>query len=50
MLAHTDSDVTSVYQRHQYDEQAREWLQKWANHLDALVADNVVPMGREQSV
>jgi integrase len=32
------------YNQHRYDAEARDWLQRWADHLDALTADNVIPL------
>lgn len=34
------SDMDARYNRYEYDQDAREWLQRWANHLSGLV-DNV---------
>ena len=42
ILNHIDSSVAAIYDRHTYDAEARAWLQKWADHLDALTARNVV--------
>lgn len=39
-----DSTVGAIYDRHRYDGEARVWLQKWANHLDALTVTKVVPL------
>jgi integrase len=37
VLNHTDASVTgSVYDQYQYLPEMREWLQKWADHLDTL--------------
>ena len=44
ILNHVDSSVSAIYDRHGYDAEARSWLQKWADHLDALTVDNVVPL------
>lgn len=30
ILNHVDGSVSAIYDRHRYDEEAREWLQKWA--------------------
>jgi integrase len=38
------SDMDARYNRYAYDTEAREWLQRWADRLDALSAENVVPM------
>jgi hypothetical protein len=29
---------------YRYDAEARVWLQKWADYLEALTAHNVVPL------
>ena len=44
ILNHVDSSVSAIYDRHRYDAEARVWLQKWADHLHALTATNVVPL------
>ena len=44
ILNHVDSSVAAIYDRHHYDTEAREWLQRWADHLDALTVSNVVPI------
>jgi hypothetical protein len=36
--------VSAIYDRHRYDGEARVWLQKWADDLDALTVSNVVPL------
>jgi hypothetical protein len=35
------------YNRYSLDSEAREWIQKWADRLDVLAADNVVELERE---
>jgi integrase len=42
ILNHVDTSVGAIYDRHHYDREARDWLQRWADHLDALVRTNVV--------
>ena len=42
ILNHVDNSVAAIYDRHSYGEEARAWLQKWANHMDALTTRNVV--------
>jgi integrase len=42
ILNHVDSSVAAIYDRHTYDAEARIWLQKWADHMDALTTRNVV--------
>jgi integrase len=44
VLNHVDSSVSAIYDRHHYDAEARAWLQKWADYLEALTARNVVPL------
>ena len=36
ILNHTDQSVTAIYDRHTYEPEMREWLGKWADHLDTL--------------
>lgn len=36
ILNHTDTSIGAIYDRHGYDGEAREWLQRWADHLDRL--------------
>jgi hypothetical protein len=33
---HVDQSVAAIYDGHSYDDEARTWLEKWANHLDSL--------------
>lgn len=42
ILNHVDRSVAAIYDRHSYDAEAREWLQKWADHMHALTTRNVV--------
>lgn len=42
ILNHVDNSVAAIYDRHSYDGEARAWLQKWADHMDALTTRNVV--------
>jgi integrase len=44
ILNHVDTSVSAIYDRYQYDDEARSWLQKWADHMDALTTHNVVPL------
>jgi integrase len=44
ILNHVDTSVSAIYDRHHYDGEARSWLQKWADHMDALTTRNVVPL------
>jgi integrase len=41
---HRDSTMGGLYDQNPRDKEAREWLQKWADHLDSLIVDNVVPI------
>ena len=42
ILNHVDNSIAAIYDRHSYDGEARTWLQKWADHMDALTTRNVV--------
>ena len=44
ILNHVDTSVAAIYDQHRYDAEARTWLQKWADYLEALTARNVVPL------
>ena len=44
ILNHVDTSVSAIYDRHHYDTEARTWLQKWADYLEALTVSNVVPL------
>jgi len=44
ILNHVDGSVSAIYDRHRYDAEARVWLQKWADYLEALAVSNVVPL------
>ncbi len=44
ILNHIDHSISAIYDRHTYDVEAREWLQKWASHLDNLLIPKVVPI------
>lgn len=41
ILNHVDGSVSAIYDTHRYDDEAREWLQRWADHLDGLRASAV---------
>lgn len=45
VLGHSDGSVTARYDRFSRDDEARLALQRWADHLDGLVAPNVVQLG-----
>jgi integrase len=50
LLNHTDRDITSIYDRHDYGVEKRAALQTWANHLRAIIAgkgSKVVPLAKE---
>jgi integrase len=38
LLGHVQPGVQGVYNRHGYDAERREWLQRWADRLEALLA------------
>lgn len=44
VLNHVDSSVAGIYDRHDYDAEAKEAWQKWADHLEGLSSPNVVPL------
>jgi integrase len=44
ILNHVDTSVSAIYDQHRYDAEARTWLQKWADYLQALAVHNVVPL------
>ena len=44
ILNHIDHSVSAIYDQHRYDAEARVWLQKWADHLEALTVANVVAL------
>lgn len=44
ILNHVDSSVSAIYDQHRYDAEARDWLQKWADYLDAVIVRNVLPL------
>jgi integrase len=44
ILNHVDGSVSAIYDRHRYDAEARVWLQKWADYLEALTANKVVSL------
>ncbi len=37
VLNHAERGVTAVYDRHSYDDEKRDGLEKWARHVEALV-------------
>lgn len=42
LLNHVDSSVTAIYDRHSYDKEKREALEKWGIKLKALIFKNTV--------
>jgi integrase len=46
---HKRSTVTSRYDHNPRDDEAREWLQVWADHLDTLSKDNVSVLKRKEA-
>jgi integrase len=51
LLNHSDPSITSVYDRHSYDNEKRAALEAWARRLDEIIHDakaseNVVPLVR----
>jgi integrase len=44
VLNHVDGSISAIYDRHSYDREARVWLQKWADYMDALTTRNVSPL------
>lgn len=39
VLGHTRGGIEGVYNLHSYESECREWLQKWADHLDRLLLE-----------
>ncbi len=39
ILGHSRKGIEGTYDLHQYEEECRHWLQKWADHLDSIVDD-----------
>lgn len=46
-IGHTKAGIVGVYDLHKYEREVGEWLQKWADHLDALASPSVVPMRKK---
>ncbi len=40
ILGHARSGIEGTYDLHRYEAECREWLQRWADHLDALLAED----------
>jgi len=46
ILGHSPKGIEGVYNLHRYEREAKEWLQRWCDHLDTLTAStNVVSLG-----
>ncbi|WP_031432046.1 tyrosine-type recombinase/integrase [Methylomarinum vadi] len=39
VLGHSRKGIEGTYDLHRYEAECRQWLQKWADHLDALIRD-----------
>ncbi|MET0109513.1 MAG: tyrosine-type recombinase/integrase [Candidatus Thiodiazotropha sp.] len=39
VLGHSRKGIEGTYDLHRYEAECRDWLQKWADHLDALIRD-----------
>ena len=39
VLGHSRKGIEGTYDLHRYETECRQWLQKWADHLDALIRD-----------
>ncbi len=39
ILGHSRKGIEGTYDLHRYEPECREWLQKWADHLDGLIMD-----------
>ncbi|MGZ5000560.1 MAG: tyrosine-type recombinase/integrase, partial [Methylomonas sp.] len=51
ILNHTKGGVRGNYDHYKFDAEKREWLQRWADHIDNLVsAENVVPFEKRKAV
>jgi len=35
-LGHSRKGIEGTYDLHSYEQECREWLQRWADHMDAL--------------
>jgi len=42
VLHHKLPGVAGVYNQHKYDDEKREWLQRWADYLDKLAKNDAV--------
>ena len=39
ILGHSKKGIEGTYNLHTYDKECRIWLQKWADYLDDLIAE-----------
>jgi integrase len=37
VLGHARSGIESTYDLHKYEDDCKEWLQKWSDHMDSLL-------------
>jgi len=42
ILGHARSGIEGTYDLHDYEDECREWLQKWADHMDELLENTIV--------
>lgn len=40
ILGHSKKGIEGTYNLHRYEDECREWLQRWADHLDGLLSDS----------
>ncbi|MBG57947.1 MAG: integrase [Porticoccus sp.] len=46
VLGHTKGGIEAVYNLHRYEQESREWLQQWCDHLEMLgYSEKVVSLG-----
>ena len=48
-LGHSLTGVRAVYNRAKYEEERRKMMQAWADYLDALAAENVIPLEQRRA-
>ena len=53
-LNHGQDTIAKIYDKHEYEDEKREALEKWANHVEFIVgdgrgADNVVPIAERRA-
>jgi len=51
VIGHTKGGIEGIYNLYQYEKECREWLQKWADHIDVLmgVHSNVISIESKAS-